>query len=277
MKSTRNIFRIYTLSLLTVTLLLILLRSLDLFFFFDREIGYYQRGALLPIAETVLLFASPLSLLTAALLWLRHIPVRYGETNPLPLRLSALLTSLFSLIFVVLSLWDQSEGFSLANRVLLIGAMITAVYFLLTAGKTALPLLPRFLTGVGAVVFLLFALGSAYFDATVPMNAPDKLLFLIACLFAMLFTAEELRVYAEVPKSGRYFFSLGCAVFFLGVSSIPTLIGVSFGAMEPAFWHPSCIVLFGIFLYALTRLLLLLFTTEKPEENSAEPPVEDEE
>lgn len=277
MKSTRNTLRIYGLTLLGATLLLILLRCLDLFFFFDKEIGYYQRDAFLPIAEIILLFAAPAALLVASILWLRRLSVSYEETNPIVLRLSALLASLFSLVYTVLSLMGQTEDISLTARLLLVCSMITAIYFLLNASKSAAPALPRFLTGVGMVLFLLFSLGSCYFDPTVQMNAPDKLLFLVACLSGMLFTAEELRIFAEVPKSGRYFFSMGCAVFFLGVSSIPTLIGVSLGAMEPASWHLSCIVLFGMFLYAVTRMLLIVFSSKKTERVSAEQPADQEE
>ena len=111
----------------------------------------------------------------------------------------------------------------------------------------------------GLILFFLLSLGNSYFDVSVGMNTPDKLLFLVACLSGMLFTVEELQILVGKEKRGLYFFSLGAAVFFLGASSIPTLVAISFGAMYFSPWHLTHLVLLGVFLYALTRMLLLAF------------------
>ena len=257
MKQTRRILTIYTFALFAATLGVILLRCLDLFFFFDQDIGYYSSDAILPLVETVLLWVVPLALCTLSIGWLRHLPIRYEPSVSPSLRICGILASLCSLGYAVSSFLAPAENTSVLGRLLFVTSLIAAVYFFLTTTRRASLLTPRILTGMGLSLFLLFSLAVSYFDVTVPMNAPDKLIFLIACLSAMLFTVEELRAWLGIPKSGRYFFSLGCAVFFLGVSSVPTMLAISFGIVRMSFWHLSYVLLLGFFVYAVIRMLNL--------------------
>ncbi|MBR2353112.1 MAG: hypothetical protein IKA76_01235, partial [Clostridia bacterium] len=130
------------------------------------------------------------------------------------------------------------------------------------AGSEKAPALPRFLTGIGLILFLLFSLWNSYSDFTVQMNAPDKLLFMIGCLFAMLFTVEELRVLFGATRSVLYFISIGGSLLFLSVATLPTLLAVLLGHMEAPSWILSHLILVGMLVYASLRMISL--TRELP-------------
>ena len=115
-----------------------------------------------------------------------------------------------------------------------------------------------FFAGIGVILFLMISLALAYFDVTVQMNAPDKLIFLVACIAGMLFVTEELRLYFGTVRPVLYFFSLGCALLFLSAASIPTLIAVLFGKMEAPSWVLANLLLLGLLICAALRTRSLL-------------------
>ncbi len=229
------------------------------------------------MAEAALLVAAILLFGAASILWLRRLPVDYASSAGAPMKASASLAALLCVATTCLFLFGQTEGSSLLSRFVLVLSLVSAAYLLLNAGWGEAPQMPVFLTGLGVLLFLLASLAFAYFDVTVQMNAPNKVLFQLACLAGMLFTTEELRIMVGAPRRGLYLFSLGSAILLLGVATVPTLIAILAGAMEAPSWTPCYTALLGIFLYAVARMLSLTFTEEAPSEDSREQTVEETE
>ncbi len=259
--------RIYAIAVSALTLVAILLRCLNLFFFFDRDIGYYTSHSILPLTETVLLVGSALFMAAYTPVFFRRVPLSYGDAPKPVLRIAVLVGVALTLCFTVIRVMTGEDA-SLLLRLLLVLSVIAAVYLLLHASREEVPPLPRFITGLAMIFFLLLALASSYFDVTVQMNAPDKLLFQLGCLAGMIFTVSELRLLIGKPRPALYLFSLGAAVLFLGVSSVPTLIGGMSGAIEKSSWFWCSLPMAGTFLYVLTRLFCLQIAP--PEEPTLE-------
>ena len=58
MEKIKRNFNIYVIGSLAAAIVCVILRSLSVFMFYDLEIGYYTRGAALPIAFNILLVLS---------------------------------------------------------------------------------------------------------------------------------------------------------------------------------------------------------------------------
>ena len=263
-------------SLLTVAVafLAVAVRCLNLFFFFDTDIGYYQSNTLLPIVEAVLLVLAVILLVLASFRWLRHMPVGYAPATPVSVKAVSFVAALLSVISVIQLM--SVESTSLLPRFLVVLSVISAVYFLLGAWSKA-SLLPRFLSGLGNIVALVVSLALSYFDITVQMNAPNKIFFQLACLSLMLFTAEELRFTVGAPRKGLYFLSVGCAVLFGGIATIPSLIGIVAGVLEAPYWIPCYALLAANLIYAIARMYSLVWEEQAPSEESSEDVSDNEE
>ncbi len=276
---------IYQILVSALTLLGIGLRTANLFFFFDREMNYYTQG-FLPGMETGLLFGSVVVIILCGILWFRRTPLCYPQQTPLWVKLAALLGALCAILYAGIRV-TGGDNTALIPRALLILSVVAAVYWMLGMGNIQAPPAVLFVTGVGLILWLLAALVSSYFDMTVQMNAPDKVLFLFACFCGMLFTVEELRMTVGNPRRGLYAVSTGIAVLFLGVAVIPSAIGILAHMMKTPSWSFCLLPLGGFWSYALARLWSLQIAEQTPndardlpgateESKESEEPVSDE-
>ena len=55
MNQVKHSFFLYRIVSLTVTIAAMLLRTVNLFFFYEKEIGYYQAGSILPVITDMLI------------------------------------------------------------------------------------------------------------------------------------------------------------------------------------------------------------------------------
>ena len=269
---TQSWLRRFSLLTVAVALLVAVVRCLNLFFFFDSDIGYYQSNAVLPVVEVVLLILAGILLAVVSFRWLRHTPAEYASATPASVKGIATLSAALSVLTVV-QLASVEVGSSFPHFLMVL-SVASAAYFLLNAWGGA-SVLPRFLTGLGGILALVVSLALSYFDITVQMNAPDKIFFQLACLSFMLFTTEELRFTVGAPRKGLYFFSVGCAVLFGTMSMLPSLIGIIAGVLEAPSWAPCYGLLIANLIYAVARMLSLVWkeqasSEELPQESADE-------
>ena len=152
----------------------VILRSINLFCFFDSEIGYYSQGAVLPTLSNLLL----------------------------------LCFALFLTVFSFVRMKEKEQGGAEASR---------------------LPL--RLGIGIAVIALLTAALATSYFDQKVQMNAPDKILFGLACAFSMIFTANELKAAVGTKRPFAYELFASLTLLFGATSSIPSIIAYHTGAL----------------------------------------------
>ena len=257
----------------------IVLRTVNLFFFFDSKPGYYVSGAVLPILEWVCYGVFALLLLSGAMLWFRKQPIGYEQKTPLLARIGAI-AGVFGfgiLLYADAVLFAYGTTQNVSGLVSLLLSAASVAYFLLTALNAKHEAL-RLLTGFCVILRLITALSNSYFNFFVPMNAPDKLMFQLGVLGAMLFLINELRAIVASPRSATYMFFAGIATLLLGASSLPSLLALREGILSHTGLTPATVALLGMYLAVALRFLsLCLSPTPKQEEimDAAEAPAEE--
>ncbi len=271
--------RIFGLSALGLTMVSVILRCVNLFIFFDADIGYFRRGAILPIFADILAALSLIGFAAVASIWLRKTTVidRSREDRS-PVYTSALWGALaFSvLVFAGSSAAGLlfSEG-SLIENLLGFGA---AAYFGLLILDKGSPL-ARVLTGLCVILRLVLLLASSYFNIAVQMNAPDKLMLILSCLCCMLFLVCELRILvadADTPfRRSLYWFSTAAACLMGWLCALPSLLASIFGGLTLSTSVFGYCLIFALANYACIRLLFATFAvTETGKEEKEEPVTE---
>ncbi len=268
--------RTCALAAVALTVLSAALRTLSLFFFYEKDIAYYERGAVLPIISNLVYVGAVLFFLVSAFAFIPRAQESDG-TNIAPpsfaCRMAALLPAA-ALIYYAASSYlkygnGEPNGFELVTVVL---SVVAAVFFVLFSQK---PRSMRFtaMMGLSFVAWAAFVWIGSYIDYTVPLNSPDKLYFHFACIAAGFLVINEIRVLIFCARPREYFFSIAFAILALATSAIPSIIAGSRGVFwrYPAF--EADIVLLTILVYTLFRLWdalpqLLAKPTALPEEAS---------
>ncbi len=239
----------------------IALRTLNLIFFFDYDIGYYRSDAVLPLITNIF-FVVSVSFFAAASIFLTRIPESLSghEKNPFTIVASSacILTFLalgvnFFLFYIELPMYIIA--------VYAIISIISALYFIsniLNLGSQY-----RALLAIPVIVNFVFILAISYFDVTVQMNSPEKILLHITALVSMFFFISEARCIFETIRKKIYLFWLCAALFFSGVYSVPSLICfVTDGVTERNFIS-FIIIFFAIFVYLVMRAVTVMISEKR--------------
>jgi len=241
----------------------VLLRTLNLFLYYEADIGYYQHGAVLPFVLRALLLLA--TVLFAVL--------SFGADtllSPKPhTAFSAVAITVGATFFVtaLLRYCASATEITRPSIILFVTGGFAAVYFILL-GLHKLSASAALITGFGTILWFGCILVSSYFDVYVQMNAPLKLALLLACLGGMLLMLAEMRHICAVQKKRFYLFALSASTLYLCTSAIPTLIADAAGllpARDLAFADLPCLAL-GLF--GVIRLLGPFGPEEEPKEDT---------
>ena len=244
---TLRIFRIVSLLAVAVA---VALRTLNLFLFYEADIGYYRAGSILPILLRVLLILSVVAFAVLPLMMRRRI-------HPAsPNMLLTVVAILVATAFAATALWRyciSATMFSVRTVFFFAAGGLASYFFMLFVSKKRAPLL-SVITGLGAILWLVSILGASYFDVTVAMNAPEKLVLHLACAGGMLLLLGEIRLACGVSKPRFYLFSLATATLALCVSAIPSCIAALAGILEPRALGYADIVCLALGIFGIARL-----------------------
>ena len=265
----RTLYRRFIFGATGLTVAAVLLRILALTLFFDRTVGYIDANVfstLLYIAMLLLLVgcagyaACALRLEKKALIAVAPDEgaaspcIRYASLACALAFVGAMVAELFSIGFVGM--------FPLPRY---IAALVAALYFALPKGKGSI------VTGLGVPVYGTAALAYEYFDGTVTLNSPIKLMQQAALLSAMLLVLVELCHLNNSRRSIRY---TVCAVLsmFCGLTNGLSLLAAALvgGIVKPEYLMHA-LPATTVALYAAARLF------ESHEIKLPEPKQEDEE
>ena len=133
----------------------------------------------------------------------------------------------------------------------------SGVYFIsdILKPKTATKIELNILT----LVRLTAMLAVSYFDQNVQMNAPDKILFGIACVIAMVFTVSELKLIVGSARKVLYTLSAALTVLLCSTASIPSIIAFHAGRLpENNGLYFEYYFLLAMAIYAAIRLVTLI-------------------
>lgn len=247
-----RLFRIYRIVSAILVAVAVVLRTLNLFGFYEADIGYYRTGSVLPTVFRIFVLLCTLFFAIFAFILGKHaerIPSKNSATVGASL--------LVALTFAVTALWRYCFSAALMTTSTIFAFVtggLAAVYFILFAfGKLSAP--SALLTGLGTILWFGCILSASYFDITVPMNAPLKLVLQLACLGGMLLMLSEMRLCCGARKQRFTLFALPAATLYLLSSAIPSIIADVMGilnARDLAYTDFACLAL-GLF--ALVRLL----------------------
>ena len=203
----------------------VIFRCVNLFFFFDSDIGYYTSGAALPTVFNILLLC-------------------------------------FALLFSVWAFTRRKDT----------GAVC----------RQSDRLIPDLAVRILLLVILIASLAFSYFDQRIQMNAPDKILFGLGCVFSMLFVSYDLKAAVGTARRSVYGLVSVLTLLFGSVSSIPSIIGCHTGALLIPASDTLYLILsiakyylvLAIAVFAAIRLFTSSFVNEKisaePTETNAE-------
>lgn len=259
---------IYLPVILLTTLTSVVLRTVAAFLHYDKNTGYYN--------DKLLINASVYILLAALIFTFTHIffsehskrlvasfsgPETYVPSGIVICALAFYAAESFE-SFIAKGGFDslirsnalnKTLAFEIALAMLAVAAI---AYFALTSLITDISNTARAIFGICAVSFFALASTAIYFDASFPINAPNKLTDQMAHLFVSLFFIYEIRISLgrELWAAYRTFGMIGAAL--AAYSSIPAIIFRIFGGGEISSGLYGSIVMLSIFIFILCRLIL---------------------
>ncbi len=256
-KKAAIIFLTVALSLSAVSALL---RTLNMLFFFDSFLGYYQKGAALPIISNILLALGAVFFTVFAFVFFKKQPMSISA----PCRTETVISSLSAAVAVFAAGFELVKAFkgnySITPIALL--SLVCAAYFLIAIHNVK-PLF-KVLSGLLLIIRITLMLAGSYFNHYVQMNAPDKIMFGLACVLSLLFIASELKLFVDNARSHMYFISAALVAVFSLTSSIPSIIAYHAGRLpEDNGLYAEYYLLLAIAIYAGARLSVQIIRTVK--------------
>ena len=259
------------------------LRTVSIFKFYDTELAYFQQGAILPIilyavyALSILLFAAVPFIITKNK---SEIAPPFWRDRSLLLLPAGVMVYYSLTQFSNLVKIDNESAIHTVSRydvIILIASLISVAFFVSLAFSKKGSIVPLILS-VGFFLWFLLTWITTYIEFYTPINSPDKFLFHFGSIGAALFMVAELRATYGFAKPRMYYFSLGCAILSLSVSSIPYIIGSFAEKISGNLLIEESIVHFAVLVYAIGRAVNLINQSNKTEnfENSLTEKVEND-
>jgi hypothetical protein len=258
---TPAVFGICTLALATVC---IIARTLCSLLAFDTVSGYYQNG----IATFLSLYLPLLCIAAVALFcFIPALRVSQNATSyPAILKYISVLPALSFALYLVISvietlnMTEVSEALTVTHILGLIASLLGALFFAMIAfsGKPSGPLF--LVSGIGTIVWAVVSLADSYFDISVQINSPLKVMHELAFLALMLFVLSEVRAVFDENRRQLQLFSVATAVLILGPCSISSIVFTitNTQSFSDTLLY-SDITLLAVFIFAVARLVQLCF------------------
>ena len=228
-----------------------IIQLLSLVLFYDANIGYYQRGAILPLISGILFALSVVGLIVSAFV----LADRSESVSPIsePLRYTALIPAAAILITTLISSLGSSNGFQSLDLLLVIGAIAATGFFasLALAKQTSAVTV---VCGIGFILWLALVWLRSYTDFSVTMNSPDKLYFHFACVGAALLAIAELRAAYGIADTRSSYCYISVSAIALTAGALVPVVANLLGVYE---YNPTILesaALAALLAYALIRL-----------------------
>ncbi len=239
------------------TVISIVLRTLSLLFFYDKEIGYYKLGAVLPAISNIFIVLALMLIAAGSFFLTNNSELTREKDKGIAIKISSALCVLASAFFVIISVYLMTSltvAPSLKIFIFFAASFFSAVYFL----ANLLPMKAELqaISSVAIVIFLVYTLGASYFDAFLQMNSPNKIFLHLACIATMCFFLSEARALLGKTRKKLYLFFLCASTLIGGSTSIPTIIAYHSGALLNYDYILSDYAILALWIYIAVRLVL---------------------
>ena len=244
-----------------LALIATIFRALSLFTELDKATGYFTPPAFLNTAFFCVAGVAVLLFFVFSLICRkRFTPPTYR--NSLSIFFSSAFFIVTMAVATLLAFFSVPTAATTLTKafwiIAAISSLLSLVYFSFFFTREQAHGSAHGLLGLAPSFFCLFTAMLFYFDRTMQMNNPAKLLHLLAfLLLACYFTAESRGILAEA-KPAFYYFLAAAAMLFSSAAAIPNLL---YNLMEGKALVLASVydfVLLAAMLYTLARLLQLL-------------------
>ena len=269
---------LYMLLMLLIATAAVALRTLACINNMEGNLIYFGDETL-AFASGVTVVAGVALLLTSAAV-LHKVPLRASFSSPLTyIPTAAVCVALVSLIFV---LWGDAatitsylsfkyavrEPLFILNVVSALLGALSVAHFILTALLTERHRQLRAYFALGTILFVCFYTALLYFENTMPINAPTEIVDEMAYLSAAIFFLYEARI-SLGREMWRGYSAFGLvAALLTAYASIPELLAYFISGKILALSLESSILLFTIFIFIFSRLVITATTREDGEHKS---------
>jgi len=239
------------------------LRTVSLLSFYDKDIAYFQRGAIVPIILYVLYAVSVIAFAVFPLIVVKD---KAAISAPSWRDRSLALIPAGTMIYYAITQFSKLikvdnaspvQAVSLYDIVLLLVAVVSIAFFVSLSFSKRGSILSLILS-FGFFLWIIVSWITTHLEFYTAINSPDKMFFHFGSVGAALFMVSELRSIYECSKPKLYYFSLGCAIFSLFVSSIPYIIGIFANAIYGTLLLEESIVHLALLFYTVGRALNLI-------------------
>jgi hypothetical protein len=219
--------------------------------FFDSDVGYFSIGAIFPAISNAFLGVGIIGFLVLAIVALdKKDAYEYRKAGAFRI-VTCALGVLSALVLSVSSLPAAISGDKFASLCAAL-AFTGGLYFPCACFKIGNAW--RFITGACLAARLMCMMGAYYFNQEITMNAPDKIIFCIACAFAMWLIPCELKATIGVVRPWIFAISTVGAASVCAAASLPSIVKL---ITDPAFegmGYAEYALLLAISVYALAML-----------------------
>ena len=260
-----NIFLIISIA---IGFLVAAVNAVNFLFFYETEKAYFQTNAFLPIALTVIIVAGVVFFALGSI-----FTVDNKASVPTPSKYAkyvAIIPALAMILFVIMKFGELAPAYEKfadpanPNKLpfiylcgLLTAAAISVLFFFsVSLAKNSSGI--TVLSSIGFFAWGILSWITSYTEFMTPLNSPDKMLFHLGCLGAILFTVSELRTMYNISKPKFYYFSLSASIMLLSASSIPYIVGVFANRFKYPLLFEGNIVLFAFLCYTVARAITIL-------------------
>lgn len=256
-----------TVLLAVLTLAGILLRTAALSGCYDKEIGYYQRGAVLPMVFHGLCVLMLVLCAVGARLLPSSFAVKADVASSLLTRggtVLALLCVMAHVLQMVIAVLGGTESLSVLLALRVFFGILTAVYLAAGLVPSSAVSGARALFGYGAIAYIVAMMAASYFDFFLQMNSPNKLLFQVSCMILLLYLLCDLRLILSIAMPRAYCAMTGVTVFYTFSYAVPGIFGFCTGILPRVDYLMTSIVLLGFGLYSLGQWIARVAALPNP-------------
>ncbi len=241
----------FLLTALITAFVAVVLRTVGFIFFFDGDIGYFTSGAVIPIIFNLLLFAATVFFAILSILKLKGEKVVYCAPNGAD-KAAFIIAAVASVALSVSDLISAIKG-EATGLLLMILSLLSGLYFIYDLLK--FKKITKMELSILIFVRVTLLLAVSYFDQTVQMNSPDKVLFGLACLCVMFFTVNEMKILVGSMRPATFYLSSALTIVFCISASVPSIIACCIGKLPFDGLFFEYVMLLAIAVYCVTRLL----------------------
>ena len=237
-----NIFSILRYAAFACAWIASLLQAIAIFTNYGTRANYFHPGSVLPfIAALVAILSWVLGIVSG-------LPTKSADTNSSPIA-PALLPSLPACIgFVGAAFGMFSTGVTATTLLVATLLLLSAIYCVFSA----LPKTP--MLGCAAILGCALLNAYYYFDMSVEMNAPLKVLLQTALLFAMIYYTAELRFLLGRGMPRLYTIVAYATVAFCALAALAVPLAFLLGKFNRIEYATGGILMLGIALTVLLRI-----------------------